>query len=751
MSYHESSLTVERRARLAAERIFERRQAELAQANQKIAAHARLLTDQFAVKREEAEALRRESHTVRHDLELAQSAVQIAERRLWDSVETIRDGFAVFDPDGTLIAANSAYLAPFDGIDRVAPGISYLELLEIAVGEGLIDIGAERRTDWCARMLARWRQSSIEPVTVRFWNGQFARLIDRRTRDGDMVTLALNITSTIRRERALKRAREKAEAANRAKSAFLANMSHEIRTPMNGVVGMADILLDMPLTEEQRLYIQTIRNSGEALLAIINDVLDYSKIEAQRLAIHPAPFDLEHTIQEVLTLLSPSAQEKGLTLSLDYDLFMPTHLVGDVGRIRQVLTNLLGNAVKFTQAGSVTVRVVGRPGGPGYRHVTVSIEDTGIGIAPEMRRHIFGEFNQVEDEMNRRFDGTGLGLAISKSLIELMSGEIWVDSELGKGSCFSFRLKLPVAETEGRKRRIADWIERAFLIDPDERSRQLTTSQLVALGLPVVSVKDGVHLRKMPVGHGDILVVSDPGGDKASCKRFLRLLDETRPALTLLLTRNLACPQPQDRASLRVLPHPVLRQDLLEVLADLEEPESDEEIVSPDVSTVMARPTRLRILAAEDNKTNQLVFAKMLSGFDVDLIFADDGQDAVEKFRELCPDIVFTDISMPRMDGKEAARRIRVIETELGLQRVPIVAMTAHALDGDAEAILATGIDHYLTKPIRKSDLVVRMAAFVKDHPSFAMPVAQPASEEEPSDRRGGEPSLPPLAVVHGE
>jgi signal transduction histidine kinase/CheY-like chemotaxis protein len=727
MSYHQSSLTVERRARLAAERIFERRQAELAEANQKIAAHARFLTDQFAVKRDEAEALRQESRIVRHDLERAQSAVQIAERRLWDSVETIRDGFAVFAPDGTLVAANPAYLAPFEGMDQVGPGISYRELLEVAVGEGLIDIGAERRTDWCARMLARWRQPVIEPVTVRFWNGQFARLIDRRTRDGDMVTLALNITSTIRRERALKRAREKAEAANRAKSAFLANMSHEIRTPMNGVVGMADILLDMPLTEEQRLYIQTIRNSGEALLGIINDVLDYSKIEAQRLTLHPHAFDLEHTIQEVLTLLSPSAQERGLALSLDYDLFMPTHLVGDAGRIRQVLTNLIGNAVKFTETGSVTVRVVGRPGGPGFRHVTVSIEDTGIGIAPDMRRHIFGEFNQVEDEMNRRFDGTGLGLAITKSLIELMHGEIWVDSELGKGSCFSFRLKLPVAETEGRKRRIADWIERAFLIDPDERSRQLTTSQLVALGLPVVSVKDGLHLRKMPVGSGDILVVSDPTGEKESCKRFRRLVEEVKPALTILLTRNLSCQVAPARARVRVLPHPVLRQHLLEILEDLEQPDAVDAADAPADPGAPPAPRRLRLLAAEDNKTNQLVFAKMLSGFDIDLTFADDGLDAVEKFREIRPDIVFTDISMPRMDGKEAAARIREIEGELGLPRAPIVAMTAHALDGDAAAILAGGIDHYLSKPIRKSELVTRLLSVTGEHIIPPQEVKRPA------------------------
>ena len=707
MSYHES-LTVERRARLAAERIFETRQAELAEANQKIAAHARFLTDQFAVKREEAEVLRQESRVVRDDLERAQSAMQIAERRLWDSIETIQDGFAVFDAEGALVAANRAYLAPFEGIEGVSPGISYRELLCLAVEEGLVDIGNQRRSDWCARMLARWRQPAIEPVTVRFWNGQFAKLIDRRTRDGDMVTLALNITSTIRRERALKRAREKAEAANRAKSAFLANMSHEIRTPMNGVVGMADILLDTSLSDEQRLYIQTIRNSGEALLAIINDVLDYSKIEAHRLALYPAPFDLEHTIQDVLTLLRPSAQEKGITLSLDYDLFMPTHLVGDAGRIRQVLTNLIGNAVKFTHAGSVTVRVVGRPGGPGFRHVTVSIEDTGIGIAPEMRRHIFGEFNQVEDEMNRRFDGTGLGLAITKSLIELMSGEIWVDSEVGKGSCFSFRVKLPLADKDGPRRRVAEWIERAFLIDADERSRQLTTSQLVALGLPVVSVMDGSQLRKLPIGDRDILVVSDPLGEKGARDRLLKRVGEVGPALTLLLTRNLTCNPPPEDGKLRILPHPVLRQNLLEVLEGVQRP-GDIAKIEEDRPGPPPEERRLRLLAAEDNKTNQLVFAKMLAGLDIDIVFADDGQEAVEKYRSLRPDIVFTDISMPRMDGKQAASAIRRIESEIGLPRVPIVAMTAHALGGDAETILAAGIDHYLTKPIRKSELVTRL------------------------------------------
>jgi CheY-like chemotaxis protein len=310
-----------------------------------------------------------------------------------------------------------------------------------------------------------------------------------------------------------------------------------------------------------------------------------------------------------------------------------------------------------------------------------------------------------------------------------MNGEIWVDSELGRGSCFSFRLKLPVADTEGRRRCIADWIERAFVIDPDERSRQLTTSQLVALGLPVVSVKDGAHLRRMPVGRSDILVVSDPASDKLRCKRFARLLEDTRPALTIFLTRNLSAPLPGHREGVRVLPHPVLRQHLLEVLETLAETGAEDGAEMPGESA--AAPARLRVLAAEDNKTNQLVFAKMLAGLDIDLIFADDGQDAVEKFRDLRPDIVFTDISMPRMDGKEAARQIRAIEADLGLGRVPIVAMTAHAIDGDAETILAAGIDHYLTKPIRKSELLACLAApgpCPAAPPAKASPTSPPAA-----------------------
>ena len=260
---------------------------------------------------------------------------------MWESFETIHDGFAVFDPNLTMIAANRAYLELFAGLDEVRPGVGYYRILQLAAEDGLIEIAPMTPKDWCIDMLMRWNTvGPIEARVVRMYNGEYIKLVDKRATDGDMVCLALNITETIVREAELKEAQERAEAANRAKSAFLANMSHEIRTPMNGVVGMAELLCETPLTEEQKLYAETIRSSGEALLVIINDVLDYSKIEAEKLVLYPEPFDLERCIHEVTMLLQPSASDKGISLLIDFDIFLPTRFVGDPGRIRQVLTNL---------------------------------------------------------------------------------------------------------------------------------------------------------------------------------------------------------------------------------------------------------------------------------------------------------------------------------------------------------------------------------------------------------------------------
>ena len=573
---HGDRLAQERRGRLAAELMLEQVQAELSAANQKIAATNRELSDEIVDKREEvqqvrtvAETLRDENLEVKTSLEEAESAIMIAERRLWDSLETIHDGFAVFDSERVMVAANRAYIAAFDGLEMVGPGIHYHEMLKIMCEEGIVDLEETRPEDWQMMMAARWDSERVEPVTVKLWNGAFVKVIDRRTRDGDMVSLGLNITSTIQREAELERARARAEAANRAKSAFLANMSHEIRTPMNGVIGMADMLSETGLDDEQRLFVETIRNSGEALLVIINDVLDYSKIEAKKLELHPARFDLERCIHEVLMLLQPSAHDKGLQLAVDYDMFMPTEFVGDPGRVRQILTNLAGNAVKFTEAGHVAIRVVGLPvrDGASYR-VHVTVEDSGIGIPDEKLKSIFGEFSQVEDERNRRYDGTGLGLAITKRLVEMMEGEVWVDSEVNVGSGFGFHITMPVAEGAATPPISApDWIERAIVVDEPQMTRAILTKQLAAMGLQAHSARAGADLDALAPTAWDVVILGDAG---IAERLAPRLSAAGAPQAVALLSAPLAgVALPGVAAALQ---KPAQRRDIARVLGALPEP-----------------------------------------------------------------------------------------------------------------------------------------------------------------------------------
>src|SRR5690606_4712819 len=350
----------------------------------------------IVVQRQEAESLKGRTVQVLHDLERVTSQAELAERRLWEAIETIEDGFAVFDGEARLVSANQAYLGLF-GAGGVRLGDTYFRVLEV-LSKRVADLQGEDAQDWRHEMTERLARDVIEPKVVCLADGRHIRFHDRRGEVGDLVSIARDITAAMEREAELEEARAKAEAASRAKSAFLANMSHEIRTPMNGVVGMAELLCETALTEEQRLFAETIRSSGEALLVIINDVLDYSKIEAEKLRLYPEPFDLERCLHEVILLLQPLAREKALRLVVDFDIFLPTRFVADPGRMRQVLTDLLGNAVKFTPAGHVLARVVGLELAGGDYELHVTVEDTRIGIAPDQIDHIFGEFNQVEDQ-----------------------------------------------------------------------------------------------------------------------------------------------------------------------------------------------------------------------------------------------------------------------------------------------------------------------------------------------------------------
>jgi len=817
-------LAKERRARLAAERLLEQRSRELFAANEKLGLHARSLSDQIVEQRQvvqsalsEAEQLKGQQSRFVADLDRAQTVAVMAERRLWDSINTIKDGFAVFDANQALVAANSAYLDAFNDPD-ISPGISYTDLLCIAAEGGLVDLGDRTPDVWVADMLARWDANPIAPIIVPLKNGTWIRLVDQRARDGDMVSLALNITDQMRiwaaieaipdgfvlfdreerlltcnqhyrdiypesapamvpgakfedilrygldhgqhldakgreaqwlserlfqhrnpgaaieqqlangrwiraqdhatpdggrvglrvdithlkeQQVALEAARVAAEAASRAKSAFLANMSHEIRTPMNGVVGMAELLCDTSLSEEQRLFAETIRSSGEALLVIINDILDFSKIEAERLTLHPEPFDLERTIHEIAMLLQPRAREKGIDILIDFDMFLPTRYVGDPGRLRQVLTNLIGNAVKFTDSGHVLIRVVGIQGDAGKQQLHITVEDTGIGIALENLGHIFGEFNQVEADANRKFEGTGLGLAITKRLVERMQGEIWVDSELGKGACFGFKLALPIAEN-AEEPRVPIAVKKILVVDDQFINRTILERQLVPCGIQVTLSRSGLDaLAVLEAGQFDAIITDHEMPEMDGLTLAARIRAKGIKTPILLLSSNPAHASEADGAEhlAATLQKPILRADLYRRLQELSAPPQSLVAVVEPVAAASSR--RMRVLTAEDNRTNQLVFQKMVRDLDIEVAFANNGIEAVELFQSFKPDMIFMDISMPEMDGREASSAIRSLEQ--GNTRVPIVALTAHAMEGDAANILAAGIDRYMTKPLRKA------------------------------------------------
>lgn len=708
-------LAQERRARLAAERLLEQKKLELFSANQKLALHARSLSDQIVQQRNglaqamtETELLKGENFKVLVDLERANSDALVARRRLWDALETIRDGFAVFDRNLRLVAANRSWLSFFKGEIAVSPGVSYDAVLKIVAQHGMVELETDDPLDWHHQMAERIRSNPIENAVLKLRDGRHIRLIDRWGEDGDLVCLAQDFTDTIAREAELKEAREKAEAANRAKSAFLANMSHEIRTPMNGVVGMAELLCETSLDEEQRLFAETIRSSGEALLTIINDVLDYSKIEAERLRLYPVPFDLERCLHEIMVLLQPSARDKGIKLLVDYDLFLPTRFVADPGRMRQIITNLIGNAVKFTSKGHVLARVVGFERGESYE-IHVTIEDTGIGIPPEMVEHVFGEFNQVESESNRKFEGTGLGLAITKQLIGLMGGEVWVDSDLGEGSCFGFKVALPLAEPQTAidHPSIPITLSCALVVDDLLVNRVILERQLQTYGLEVTLCRSGAEALKAIENGGKFdIVLTDhlmPEMDGIKLSEMLRKTGLEAPILLLSSdTQDLGDVSGPLGVS-GLLQKPILRSELFQTLQNLshEPPPRAPEPTAP--AALPVRP-KMRILAAEDNRTNQLVFGKMVKECDIELVFANNGREAVEQWMAFKPDLIFMDISMPEMDGREAMRAIRQAEATTGAH-VPICALTAHAMEGDSESIFAAGADHYLTKPLRKASI----------------------------------------------
>ncbi|MEM8822858.1 MAG: ATP-binding protein [Pseudomonadota bacterium] len=657
----------ERRRRLAAERTLERTRGELKRAHDALVANADRLSRRYLSEREtNLKLTERQAQVLEQRKEAAERADR-ARRRLWHALEAMRDGFAVFDAHGRLVAANTIYLQLFEADSTIGPGSDAVEMFSLAAEEGAFDIGDLTPEEWAEAHQARWDMDPIEPLQLQHYDGRVIRLRERRAPDGDVVSLAIDITGEAAHAEALSEARDEAEAMAQAKAGFLARMSHEIRTPMNGVIGLADLLIDGAGDEETSLYARTIRDSAQALLSIVNDTLDVSRLDAGKVDLREEPFDLEALLADCLRLVAQTAHAQ-VEVGLSYPLRAPVIFTGDAGRIRQIVTNLLGNALRFTVAGHVAIRVTMDQAGS-ETVVKIAVEDTGSGIPETEQKAIFEAFGQAASAApERAAEGTGLGLTISRGLAERMGGTLSLDSVAGRGSTFTLSLTLPSEPpaTYG--------LPQSIYVPPHDLASRLLAERLAAAGV-ALSDRAGTGPTLLSGGAPDDVAA------KATGTPLVVVGADVSPAL-------------RDRAATILPPNPTGA----ELAAALQAPAPAE----PDQTTEPVSTANPRLLMADDNATNRLLLDRMMRDTPFEIEIVNDGQEALEAYQTSRPDAVVLDISMPRMDGFEAAAAMQAHDPDCA----PILALTAHTGDDIAERLKDAGFVAYLPKPLKKQDLL---------------------------------------------
>ena len=674
----------------------------------------------------------------------------IAARQLGEAIESTSEGFSLFDKDDRLIICNTKYkqmVKPDASAEELehafVPGTPFIEILRDAAYSGLISIPPRQESAWIEEQIRQRQSPEGRSVQLRI-KDQWIRIAERRTQDGSIVAVYSNVTE-------MEHARLEAEAANEAKSTFLATMSHEIRTPMNGVLGMLEVLERSQLEDDQRRMIDTITKSANALLGIINDILDFSKIEAGEIEIERTPVQLRDVCESAVMLVAPAAQQKDLDLALIIEPDVASSIYTDSLRLRQILVNLLGNAVKFTTVGSIAVRVRAIPDTVEQHRLCFEVTDTGVGIARDQLAQIFSPFGQAESATTRKFGGTGLGLAISQRLVERMSGSIGVNSVQGEGATFWFTLPIEVAPN--KKDALIDELDLA-----NTEALVVTGSQVVHEMIAALLTERGANVRQSEAAEDaenklmtaalserpiDLLIIDDRMSldtlkDRPSLAA--RLLEgRTQSGLAVCAAADLCHGDLRD-ATIIHQDRPPTRYSLLraagivlgkvspddEAIADpiqVDTESLESSFAVPSISSAIA--ANQLILVVDDHQTNQEVIQRQLMVMGYASQVAGDGEEALTMWRDTPYALILCDCHMPVLDGFGLTAAIRSAEAGANF-RTTIVALTANALAGEADRCFNAGMDDFLSKPVgikRLRDTLVRWIGPPQHRPS---PVSRP-------------------------